>query len=140
MMGVMKISMGRGFMAVCVLSGVLLVPQNAQAQSGLDGVIRIQVGRNDGGVSNDELRQRVWHLEQAVQQLQMRVFSLEATGAGKFPAAPSMVTCFVKTPFKGTFSATEATETAAKAAVIQKCSAVIRHGFDCEEDKVRCGK
>lgn len=117
----------------------------ARAGSGLEGIVRIEVGRNDGNVSNDELRRRVWELERAVQQLQMRVFSLEVTGAQRpasVPAEPAQpkVTCFIKTPFDGTFSATESTETAAKAAAMEKCSTKVKVGFHCEEDRVKCGK
>ena len=125
-------------LAGLILGLFAILPASLFAQNGLQGIIRIDVGRNDKNVSSDELRQRVWELERAVQQLQMRVFSLEMTG-GQKPPISTFTTCYIKTPFDGTFSATEPTETAARAAALEKCGAKA-NGIHCNERNVKCGK
>ncbi len=42
-----------------------------------DRVLRIEIGKDYKNYSNSDLRRRVWQLEQAVDQLQRRVFELE---------------------------------------------------------------
>lgn len=115
-------------------------------------LIIIEPGKSDGIVSNAELLRRINRLEQAVQQLQDKVFELSRNqrsgGRIAFPPvpplqpiqpAPSAYTCFIETTFRGTFMETAPTETAAKASVLKKC-----HdgdgGLDCTERKVKCGR
>lgn len=97
-----------------------------------------------GRSSNADLRERVYRLERAVEQLQAKVFELSNGAGGAQPVpttipANQMVTCYIKSSFKGTFMETAATETAAKAAVMQKCDAG-EGGLSCEERNVKCGK
>lgn len=112
----------------------LLVAFSPRAQAG-DDIFRIEIGKSSGG-SDRELRERVWMLERAVDQLQRKVFQLENEGGGR----GGYTTCYIKTTFDGTFSATEPTETAAKAKAMERCSDKIKHGFACDDDKVKCGK
>lgn len=100
-----------------------------------DDIFRIEIGKSSGG-SDRDLRERVWMLERAVDQLQRKVFQLENEGGSR----GGHTTCYIKTTFHGTFSATEPTETAAKAKAMERCSEKIKHGFDCDDDRVKCGK
>lgn len=102
-----------------------------------DSIIKIEVGKHKD-YSNDELRERVWNLERAVQQLQDKVFELSKNQT----KAADMVSCYINTPFDGTFTATAATETAAKGEVMAKCGKGVDAGgsIHCSENKVKCGK
>lgn len=92
--------------------------------------------------SNRELEKRIYRLEKAVRQLQERVFELEVEN-GELKKENDNVkktTCYIKTNSKGLFSSTQKSMTQAKAEVMQKCTEVIRYGFECDEDKVKCGE
>lgn len=103
-----------------------------------EDVFRIEIGRRDSSRNSDrELYRRIYDLERAVEQLQRKVFKLELGNAN--PPAASMTTCYLKTPFDGTFSATEATETAARAKVLEKCTKASSETF-CQERNLKCGK
>ncbi len=43
-----------------------------------DDVVRIEVGKDYKNYSNSDLRRRVWRLENAVEQLQRRIYDLES--------------------------------------------------------------
>jgi predicted nuclease with TOPRIM domain len=90
--------------------------------------------------SNKDLYRRLYRLEKAVRQLQERVFELETenTQLKEEEKGPSY-TCYIKTA-KGLFTSTQKSMTQAKTQAMQKCSEVIRYGFDCDEDKVKCGE
>jgi hypothetical protein len=120
----------------------------ASSDVDVDGVVKIEIGKNRGS-SQTELWNRVWMLERAVAQLQEKVFELQMRrghGGGGVIIVPNpgtnpkeMTTCYIKTPFNGTFTATEATETAAKAKVMQDC-ANKASSIHCGEDDVKCGR
>ena len=98
-----------------------------------EDVFRIEIGK--GGGSESELRYRVLQLERAVDQLQRKVFQLESGGGNR----ANWTTCYIKTPFDGTFSATEPTETAARAKALEKCSNKASSTF-CQERELKCGQ
>lgn len=98
-----------------------------------DAVFRIEVGDNYDRYSDHDLRRRVWELERAVLQLQQKVFELQTN-----PVPDSKKwTCYIQV-FNQTFSSTEATETAAKVAVMQTCSKKFT-ALHCQERIVKCG-
>lgn len=71
--------------------------------------------------ADDELRRRVWELERAVQHLQHRVATLEATPAAPIVVAERPWTCRVSA-FGRTFIKTMPTRGQAEAHVMQACS------------------
>jgi len=101
-----------------------------------EDVYRIEIGKN----RDRDLQWRVQRLEQAVDQLQRKVFDLESRPVATPPAASAFTTCYIKTPFDGTFSATEPTETAARAGALEKCNAKAKSSIYCEEKDLKCGK
>lgn len=106
-------------------------------------VVYIDLGsETKSKLSNRELEKRIYRLEKAVRQLQERVFELEVENGElkKENDTVKKTTCFIKTNSKGLFSSTQKSMTQAKAEVMQKCSEVIRYGFECDEDKVKCGE
>ena len=100
-----------------------------------EDIFRIEIGK---GSSSRDLQWRVQRLEQAVDQLQRKVYDLESHPSA--PPASSLTTCYIKTPFDGTFSATEATETAARAGALEKCNAKAKSSIYCGENDLKCGK
>jgi hypothetical protein len=110
-----------------ILFGILIVAP-AFGQS----IIRIEVGKRGNGADAD----RIYRLEQAVEQLQKKVFDLEK---GSVTNEKDKTTCYIKTAFDGTFTATEATETAARANVMKQCDAKSK-GLSCDDSDVKCGK
>lgn len=103
-------------------------------------VVHIEVG-NDSRSSRRDLEKRIYRLEKAVRQLQERVFELEVeNGQLKQDDNVKKYTCYIKTNSKGLFTSTQKSITQAKAEVMQKCSEVIRFGFECDEEKVKCGE
>lgn len=105
-------------------------------------VIYIDLGSESKKSSNRELEKRIYRLEKAVRQLQERIFELEVENGElkKENDDVKKTTCYIKTNSKGLFSSTQKSMTQAKAEVMQKCSEVIRYGFECDEDKVKCGE
>lgn len=91
--------------------------------------------------TNRELEDRMYRLEQAVQQLQDRVYELQAenTAIKAEDDKTPKFTCFIKTNMKGTISSTKTSKTKAKVDVMQQCSDLIKYGNECDEDKVKCG-
>lgn len=123
------------FLVFCILLSGFLLSAPARAEE----VFRIEIGSRENG-SREEMSRRVYELERAVQQLQRRVFELELKKTeDKSSVTTSMTTCYITTAFNGTFSATEMTETAARAKALEKCSAVVQ-GIGCEEHRLKCGK
>lgn len=106
-----------------------------------DKVVIIDVG-SESKSSRRDLEKRLYRLEQAVRQLQDRVFELEVENSDLKKEDPNIkkITCYIKTSSKGIFSSTQKSQTQAKAEVMQKCSEVIRYGFECDEDKIKCGE
>lgn len=105
-------------------------------------IVYIDLGSESKRSSNRELEKRIYRLEKAVRQLQEQVFELEVENGAlkKENDNVKKTTCFIKTNSKGLFSSTQKSMTQAKAEVMQKCSEVIRYGFECDEDKVKCGE
>lgn len=101
-----------------------------------EDVFRIEVGKSSG---DRDLKWRVQRLEMAVEQLQRKVFDLENSKSSALPSS-SFTTCYIKTPFDGTFTATEATETAARAGALEKCNNKSKSSIYCEEKDMKCGK
>lgn len=104
-----------------------------------DKVIIIDVG-NEERSSKKDLEKRIYRLEKAVRQLQERVFDLEVENGGLKEDNKKKFTCYIKTNMKGTFTTTQSSLTQAKAEVMRKCSEEIKYGFECDEDKVKCGE
>lgn len=103
-------------------------------------VFRIEMGKSKN-YSERELRLRVEMLERAVEQLQRKVFDLQ-TRPGYEDTRYKMTTCYLKTPFDGTFMATEPTETAAKARTLEKCNQKANgsKSIFCKEEELKCGQ
>jgi hypothetical protein len=94
-------------------------------------IIRIEVGKDYNGYSNQDLKRRVWELERAVFQLQQKVFMLEV---GNKPTETATWICKVKA-MGNTFSATGISKAMAENAVLEKCKADPKtgNGFHCDE-------
>lgn len=105
--------------------------------------------RNKPESSKGELYSRIYALELAVNQLQRKVFELEYRTGGTVivplpgttpsPDKSAWITCYIRTPFDGTYSATEPTETAARAGALEKCAGKANQMY-CHESSVKCGK
>ncbi len=96
--------------------------------------IRIEVGKNYEGYSNEELRRRVWQLERAVAQLQDQVFQLAIRdGAGH---GSGNWTCHIQS-FGTTHVASGNTKASALAQVLKKCSDAT-NAVHCSESNVKC--
>jgi len=102
-------------------------------------VIVIDVGSEEK-TSKKDLEKRIYRLERAVRQLQDRVFDLEVENSDLKDDNKKKFTCYIKTNMKGTFTSTQKSLTQAKADVMKKCSDEIKFGFECDEEKVKCGE
>lgn len=102
----------------------------AQAET----VFRIDVGSNYESYSNQDLRRRVWELERAVQQLQMKVFELEL---GKPSLPPAVETWVCKISAMGdTFTGTGGSKAVAIHNVTEACKKGRNgDGFFCKDPK-----
>lgn len=87
--------------------------------------------------SNEDLAARVLRLEKAVEQLQKKVFPAESVRTTSAPAAVG-VTCSLKTPFDGIFSATDAKEDSARATALEKCNQKTKRSIYCVEKDLQC--
>lgn len=101
-------------------------------------IFRIEVGRDYGRYTNDELRRRVWQLERAVDQLQMRIYQLEAKPVIQpVVATPEKEwTCHIQS-FATTHVASAKTKSAALADVLKKCSEA-SHAMHCNAKDAKC--
>ncbi len=126
--------------ATAVVSSFVVSTAEAERYSS-DKVIVIDVG-SESKSSNRDLQKRIYRLEKAVRQLQERVFELEVENDDLKKEDPNVkkITCYIKTNSKGVFSSTQKSQTQAKAEVMQKCGEVIKFGFECDEEKVKCGE
>jgi len=126
-----------------LLSGTVASMQIAQAKSvhysDDDKVIIIDAGSEEKSSKRD-LEKRLYRLEKAVRQLQERVFDLEVENGNLKDDNKKKFTCYIKTNIKGTFTTTQNSLTQAKAEVMKKCSDEVKFGFECDEDKVKCGE
>lgn len=107
-----------------------------------DKVVVIDLGSESKSYSRRDLEKRLYRLEKAVRQLQERVFDLEIENGQLKEENDNVkkVTCYIKTMSKGIFSSTQKSMTLAKTEAMQKCSEVIKFGFECDEEKVKCGE
>lgn len=104
-----------------------------------DEPIRIEIGKNYDGYSNEELRRRVWQLERAVTQLQDQVFQLAIRGGEGSKVTPAATwTCFTQS-FGKTFTASAATKANSLAQVLKKCGDAT-NAIHCKESEVKCDK
>jgi hypothetical protein len=126
--------------ATTVLLTFIVPASKASDRYSSDKVVIIDVGSEKS--SRKDLEKRLYRLEKAVRQLQDRVFELEVENDDLKKEDPNVkkITCYIKTNSKGIFSSTQKSQTQAKAEVMQKCSEVIRFGFECDEEKVKCGE
>ena len=101
--------------------------------------IRIEVGKDYEGYSNEELRRRVWQLERAVSQLQDQVFELAIRDGGTRINIPStaMWTCSIQS-FGKTHVSTGMTKASAQADALRKCSDAT-NAIHCHDTDVKCG-
>jgi len=127
--------------AATVLLTLSVPVANARDSYSSDKVIIIDAG-SESKSSRRDLEKRMYRLEKAVRQLQDRVFELEVENDDLKKEDPNVkkITCYIKTNSKGLFSSTQKSQTQAKAEVMQKCSEVIKFGFECDEEKVKCGE
>ena len=99
--------------------------------------IRIEIGKNYEGYSNDELRRRVWQLERAVAQLQDQVFQLAVRdGGGKAAKPVDTWTCHIES-FGKTHIASGNTKASALAQVLKKCGDAT-NAMHCSESNAKC--
>lgn len=97
-------------------------------------VFRIEVGRDYNNYSQRDLQRRVWELERAVQQLQVRVFQLEYSRVAA-PTPKPVDTWICKVNAMGvTYSGTGATKAVAEQAAIEDCKAKAEDFF-CKDAK-----
>ena len=127
--------------ATAVILTFIVSASFASDRYNTDKVVIIDVG-SESKSSRRDLEKRLYRLEKAVRQLQDRVFELEVENSDLKKEDPNVkkITCYIKTNSKGLFSSTQKSQTQAKAEVMQKCSEVIRFGFECDEEKVKCGE
>ncbi|MEO5668503.1 MAG: hypothetical protein ABIR96_10625 [Bdellovibrionota bacterium] len=98
------------------------------------GVIRIEVGKQRGDSSREELERRIWQLERAVWQLQQRVFDLETTKTPTPEKAESWI-CTVSA-FGATHTGNGSTKAEAMANSINACKKEANdNGFFCKNPK-----
>ncbi len=98
-----------------------------------EDVVRIEISKNFDSYTNADLRRRVWTLEQAVYQLQRRVFELEM---GKVEAPKNLWTCRLQS-FGKTIIESNVQKSVALALVLKKCSDATS-SVHCSESDVNC--
>lgn len=132
--------MKRWILGVTVLSLSLGGLFGGATVASAEDIFRIEMGKSKS-YSERELRQRIEMLERAVEQLQRKVFDLQREPEYSRPGFGKMTTCYLKTPFDGTFMATEPTETAARAITLKKCNDKLNgSSIFCKESELKCGQ
>ena len=84
---------------------------------------------------------RLNDLEKTVKSLEDKVRRLESMATQTKPGSSTLTysTCYIETPFNGTFSATEVTEDGARFGAMEKCSKTLNDvNFACDKRKVKC--
>lgn len=85
-----------------------------------------------------DVNTRLMLLEKSMKELQDKVHRLEGTVAQK-PGGTTFFTCYIETPFSGTFSSTDVTEDAARFAAVEKCAATLNgNNFACDRRRAKC--
>ena len=82
-----------------------------------------------------ELQKRVWMLERAVVQLQNQAFPVPVGIAQPTPV--KTFSCYLQTPFKGTFTGTGRSIIEAKGKALKACTDG-GGSIHCDDDKVKC--
>jgi hypothetical protein len=118
-------------MTLLVLSICFLGSPSLRASA--EDIFRIKIGKDYNRYSNEELRERVWQLERAVEQLLMRIYHLE----GKPSQAPAKEwTCRIQS-FGKTHRASGSSRGSATAKVLEQCSDA-SHAVHCKDSDVKC--
>ena len=130
-----------------VISVVLALAFSSFSSIFADDIFRIEVANDYKKYSNNEdLKRRVWQLERAVEQLQMRVFNLEGKSYQpvavpvQMPAQPMKPqekewTCHMQR-FGQPFSGSGKTKAAAMAEALKHCGE--KYAF-CDKKDLECG-
>lgn len=84
-----------------------------------------------------KMKKRLRKLERAVRQLQERVFDLEDAQKNKKPE--KNYTCYINTPFDGTFIGKGTSQVEARGQAMQKCMGKAGSTF-CSERNLKCGE
>jgi hypothetical protein len=124
--------------AILFLCALTIVSTTSKAET-----IKIQAGHDYHGYSNEELRKRVWNLEQAVAKLQDQVFQLAMNNSnnagsnfnGNQPQNNAW-TCHMES-FGKTFVSSGNTKASALAQVLKKC-ADATNAIHCSEEDAKC--
>ena len=95
-----------------------------------ENVFRIEIGKDFKTYSNNELQRRVWELERAVGQLQMKVFQLETAK----PEAPKTWSCIVSAMGEE-FNGAGDTKASATNAAMDNCRKNAKDTFFCKTPK-----
>ena len=106
--------------------------------AGFEAVLVIKPKDSYSNYSEGDLKKRIWELEKAVFQLQQKVFALEVGSSNGAVSSKDKITCYMSV-FGDTFTATEDTETKAKATVLSECSKKT-NAIHCHDNSVKCGK
>lgn len=117
-----------------LVSALMCLLAFSTAHAGVD-LVRIEIGKNYEGYTNDELRRRVWQLEKAVAQLQDQVFQLAVRDGGSRGGTGDW-TCQIQS-FSKTHIASGRTKARALAEALKKCSDAT-NAIHCHEEDVKC--
>lgn len=122
---------------ICSLVPALVLLGSFSTAAADDVPYRIHSGRDYRGYTIADLQRRVYELEQAVMQLQQRIYHLEATPVmAPPPPPPPPWTCTV-TAFSRTYVQTSPSRGEADALVRKQC-ADASHAMHCTN--VRCSQ
>jgi hypothetical protein len=114
------------FMKSFLVIGFLLLLQTQSVHA--ENVFRIEIGKDFRSYTQSDLQRRVWELERAVAQLQIRVFELEV----KPIASPTVDTWSCTVNAQGTsFSGTGGSKAVASSVASEKCRKEARDAFFC---------
>ena len=100
-----------------------------------DEPIRIEIGKNYSGYSNEELRRRVWQLERAVAQLQDQVFQLAVRNETQIRNGGQW-TCSIQS-FGKTHVSSGISRASALAQTLKKCGDAT-NPIHCKESDINC--
>ncbi|MCB9060213.1 MAG: hypothetical protein H6622_01665 [Halobacteriovoraceae bacterium] len=116
-------------MKAFLIASLLIFGLSANAKD----IFRIEIGQDYNNYSNQELKQRIWRLENAVEQLQVQVFNLKHSDTRKNQV--ESWSCTIKAMGED-FIATGNSKATAKANVIKECKKGNGgDGFFCKNPK-----
>ena len=96
-----------------------------------DNVFRIEIGKDFKSYSNEDLQRRVWELERAVGQLQVKIFQLETTAK---PEAPKTWGCIVNAMGEE-YNGAGDTKASASEAAMSNCRKNSKDTFFCKSPR-----